>query len=41
MLCLGSFYFKGRDNMGYNKGFEAGCEYVIGLIKKENKYEQD
>ena len=23
MLCLGSFYFKGRDNMGYNKSMWA------------------
>lgn len=40
-LCVGSFYYKGIENSGYeegySKGFETGDEYVIDLIKEKEK----
>lgn len=40
-LCVGSFYYKGIKDSGYeegySKGFDAGTEYVIDLIKDKEK----
>lgn len=41
VLCVGSFYYRGVKDSGYeegySKGFDTGAEYVIDLIKDKEK----
>lgn len=40
-LCVESVYYRGIENSGYvegySKGFDAGAEYVIDLVKDKEK----